>query len=66
MNKRMRELQAMMAQKAKEAEAAAAAGEIEKANTLLDEHADLEKEFNTLERVEKAVRMVSVPSSERA
>lgn len=65
MNKRMRELQSIMAQKAKEAEAAAAAGEIEKANTLLDEVDNLEKEFNTLERVEKA-RKAGVPADPEA
>jgi HK97 family phage major capsid protein len=65
MNKRMRELQSIMAQKAKEAEAAAAAGEIEKANTLLDEVDNLEKEFNTLERVEKA-RKAGVPGDPEA
>lgn len=56
MTKRMRELQAEILQKSKEAKELTEGEnkDIEKAGTLMDEVDKLQKEFETLERVEKA------------
>lgn len=55
MNKRMRELQNLMAQKAAEAKGFTEGEnkDLEKAAALLDEVDELQKEFDTLERIEK-------------
>lgn len=54
MTKKMRELQNQMAQKTKEAQELAAAGEVDKANAMLDEVDGLQKQFELEERLEKA------------
>lgn len=68
MTKRMRELQALILQKSKEAQGLIAgetvsAENIEKAAGLMDEVEALQKEFQTLERVEKAQK-AGVPAEE--
>ena len=68
MNKRMRELQAQILQKSKEAQGltdkeAPTADDIAKAATLMDEVDVLQKEFETLERVEKS-KKAGVPAGE--
>lgn len=69
MNKRMRELQALILQKSKEAQGltdkeAPTADDIAKAATLMDEVDTLQKEFETLERVEKS-KKAGVPADEQ-
>lgn len=75
MNKRMRELQALMAAKAEEAKGFMTGEnkDIEKANALLDEVDALQKEFDTEERIMKAAKAgvptgsgEAVPGSEKA
>ena len=63
MNKRMRELQALIKQKADEAKGylEGEAKDVEKAGALLDEIDALEKEYKTLERLDK-VNKDSVPT----
>ena len=58
MNKRMRELQTMIQQKANEAKGYTEGEnkDLEKADAILDEIDVLEKEFKTLERAEKAAK----------
>lgn len=68
MTKRMRELQALILQKSKEAQGLIAgetipAENIEKAAGLMDEVEALQKEFQTLERVEKSQK-AGVPAEE--
>lgn len=68
MTKRMRELQALILQKSKEAQGLIAgetvsAENIEKAAGLMDEVDALQKEFQTLERVEKSQK-AGVPAEE--
>lgn len=69
MNKRMRELQAQILQKSKEAQGLTdkedhTAEDIAKAATLMDEVDNLQKEFETLERVEKS-KKAGVPAGEQ-
>ena len=63
MNKRMRELQAMILQKSTEAKGLSEGEnmDITKAAALMDEVDGLQKEFETLERIEKAAK-AGVPS----
>lgn len=59
MNKRMRDLQAQILQKNQEVQAAMAEGEgrdLDKAEKLLDEIDDLQKQFDLAERAEKAAK----------
>lgn len=67
MNKRMRELQGEILKKSKEAQEVigkenASADDIKKASDLMDEVDALQKEFETLERVEKS-KKAGVPSA---
>ena len=72
MNKRMREIQALIKQKADEARGylEGEAKDVAKAAAIMDEIDALEKEYNTLERVEKAnkgsVPTGPVPSEKKA
>lgn len=71
MNKRMRELFSLIKQKAAEAKGLLEGEnkDVEKAATLMDEVDALQKEYNTLERIEKAnkdqVPMDPVPGTEK-
>lgn len=71
MTKKMRELQNKMQQKAAEAEAltkgeTVSPEDLQKAAGLMDEVDALEKEFKTLERIEKAQKEAGVPGEDPA